>query len=82
MKIQILGSGCPNCRQLEENARAAVATLEIDAEFEKVTDADTIIEMGVLRTPALAIDGDVKSSGKVSSPAEIEQTLRSYLGRA
>lgn len=78
MTIQILGSGCPNCRQLEENAREAVAALGIEAEFEKITDMDQIVEMGVMRTPGLAIDGTVQKSGKVFTPAEIEETIKAY----
>ena len=78
MTIQILGSGCPNCRQLEQNAREAVARLGIEADFEKVTDMDRIVEMGVMRTPGLAFDGEVQKSGKVFSPEEIAETIRAY----
>ena len=78
MTIQILGSGCPNCRNLEKNAREAVAKLGIEATFEKITDMDQIVEMGVLRTPGLAFDGQVQKSGKVFSPEEIEQTIKAY----
>ena len=78
MKIQILGSGCPNCRNLEKNAREAVAQLGLEAEFEKVTDMDRIVEMGVLRTPGLAIDGTLQKSGKVLSPNEIVETIKAY----
>ena len=79
MTIQILGSGCPNCRNLEKNAREAAQKLGIQATFEKITDMDRIIEMGVLRTPGLAIDGTVKRSGKVFTPEEIAVTLREYV---
>ncbi|TVQ27039.1 MAG: thioredoxin family protein [Spirochaetaceae bacterium] len=78
MTIQILGSGCPNCQNLEKNAREAVAKLGIEAEFEKVTDMDQIVEMGVMRTPGLAFDGTVQMSGKVLSPQEIEETIKAY----
>lgn len=78
MTIQILGSGCPNCRKLEENARAAVSQLGIEAEFEKITDMDEIIEMGVMRTPGLAIDGVVQKFGKVFSPEELVETISAY----
>lgn len=71
MKIQILGAGCPKCKQLEANARTAVADKGIDAVIEKVTDSDEIMEMGVMMTPALVIDGEVKSVGKVLSPDQI-----------
>jgi small redox-active disulfide protein 2 len=71
MKIQILGSGCPKCMQLEKNVKAAVAGAQITAEIEKVTDSDDIVDFGVMMTPALAVDGVVKSTGKVLSPEEI-----------
>jgi len=78
MTIQILGSGCPNCQNLEKNAREAVARLGIEADFEKVTDMDRIVEMGVMRTPGLAFDGKVQKSGKVFTPDEIVQTIKAY----
>lgn len=65
MKVQILGSGCAKCKLLEQHAREAVAELAIDAEIVKVSTMDDILAMGVMMTPALAIDGIVKSSGKV-----------------
>ena len=71
MTIEILGGGCPKCKALEQNAREAVEKAGVDAEIRKVTDMDDIMEMGVLITPALAIDGDVKKSGKVMSVEEI-----------
>jgi small redox-active disulfide protein 2 len=78
MTIQILGSGCPNCKQLEANAREAVEHLGIQATVEKITDMDALLEMGVLRTPGFAIDGQVQKSGKVFSPAEIEESLKAF----
>ena len=75
MKIQILGAGCPKCKQLEENAREAVASKGVDAVIEKVTDIDEIMEMGVMMTPALVIDGEVKSVGKVLTPDQIAAQL-------
>jgi small redox-active disulfide protein 2 len=75
MKIQILGSGCPKCHQLEKNARAAAQETNTAAEIEKVTDTDRITEMGVMLTPALAIDGVVKSTGKVLSKDEIAKLI-------
>lgn len=76
MKVQILGVGCPNCKKLEENAREAIKALGIDAEIEKVTDIDQIMSFGVMMTPALAIDGVVKSVGKVLSKEQIMELLR------
>lgn len=75
MKIQILGTGCPKCRQLEANAIAAVAAKGVAAEIEKITDIDAIMEMGVMMTPALAIDGEVKSVGKVLTVDQIAAQL-------
>lgn len=78
MTIQILGSGCPNCTNLENNAREAAKRLGIEADFEKITSMDQIVEMGVLRTPGLAINGIVQRSGKVLSAEEIVETLKAY----
>jgi small redox-active disulfide protein 2 len=75
MKIQILGSGCPNCRKLAANAEEAARALGLDASVEKVTDTDTITEMGVMMTPGLAVDGEVKSTGKVLSAEQIRELL-------
>lgn len=78
MTIQILGGGCPNCKKLEENAVEAAARLGIDANIEKVTDSDRILEMGVLRTPGYAFDGEVQKFGKVYTPEEIAESLKTY----
>ena len=80
MTIQILGPGCPNCHNLEKNAREAVQRLGIEADFQKVTDSDQIVEMGVMRTPGLAIDGKVQKFGKVLSTDEIAEVLQSQQG--
>ncbi len=66
-KIQILGSGCPKCKKLAENAETAAKDLGIEFEIEKVTDINDIMEFNVMMTPALVVDGDVKSSGKLLS---------------
>lgn len=79
MTLQILGGGCAKCRQLEQNASEAIARLGLFATIEKVTDRDRITDMGVLITPALAVDGAVKSSGAVLSVGEIVEILK---GRA
>jgi len=75
MKIEILGIGCPKCRQLTANAEAAVKELNIDAEIAKVTDIDKINEYGVMMIPALAVDGTVVSAGKVLSKDEIKKII-------
>ena len=74
-KIQVLGPGCPKCRQLAENAQAAIDRYELDCEVEKVTDINEIMKFGVMMTPALAVDGQVKAVGKVPSPDEIKQMI-------
>lgn len=71
MVIQILGTGCPKCKALEANARQAVEAGAIEATIEKMTDIDKIMDMGVMITPALAIDGVVKSSGKLLNKDQI-----------
>ncbi len=74
-KIQILGTDCPKCKKLTENAKAAVKELEIEYEIEKVTDINEMMKFGVMMTPALVVDGEVKVVGKVPSPDEIKQML-------
>jgi small redox-active disulfide protein 2 len=71
MKIQILGMGCPKCKSLEANAVAAVEEMGIDATVIKIADMQDIMSMGVLMTPALAIDDEVKSAGKILTKEEI-----------
>ena len=75
MKIASLGMGCQKCNALYENAKKAVEEKGIQAEIVKVEDMDQIIEYGVMMTPALVLDGKVKSSGKVLSAEEIKQCL-------
>ncbi len=75
MKVQILGTGCPNCKRTEQNAMQALNNLGIEAEVEKVTDINQIIDFGVTMTPALAVDGEVKFAGKVPSVEEMEKVL-------
>jgi small redox-active disulfide protein 2 len=75
MKIQILGTGCPKCKQLTANAEEAAKEKGIDYEIEKVTDINEIMNFGVMMTPALAIDDEVKIVGKVSTVEEIKNIL-------
>jgi len=75
MKIEILGVGCPKCKQLTANAEAAIKELNIAAEISKVTDIGKITEYGVMMTPALAVDGTVVSAGKVLSKDEIKKII-------
>ena len=75
MKIQILGTGCPKCQKLTENAEAAAKELGIAYEIEKVKDIEKIMAFGVMMTPALVVNGVVKVVGKVPSPQEIKVLL-------
>jgi len=76
LKIQILGVGCSKCKQTEANARQAIKNLGLDAEIEKITDVNEITNFGVMATPALAVDGEVKISGKIPPVEEIEKLLK------
>ena len=76
MKIQILGTGCPKCRMLEEHARQAVKELGVSAEVEKVTDIEEIMRFGVMMTPALAINGSVKAAGRVLTKDQIAEFIK------
>jgi small redox-active disulfide protein 2 len=76
MKIQILGTGCPKCKKLTENADKAALELGIEHEIEKVTDINAIMTFGVMMTPALAIDGEVKLVGKVPDVEELKNMLK------
>ncbi len=72
MKIEILGTGCTKCKALEENVKKAVADAGIFAQVEKVEDIQKIMEYGVMSTPALVINGEVKSTGKLLNSEEIK----------
>ncbi len=75
MKVQILGTGCPKCKKVTEIAEKAVAELGVEAEIVKVTDINEIMNFGVMMTPALAVDGDVKVSGKVPSLDDVKKWI-------
>jgi small redox-active disulfide protein 2 len=74
-RIQILGTGCPKCNQLEENARKAADQAGVECEIEKISSLKEIMKFGVMLTPALALDGKVKAVGKVLSVEEIVKLL-------
>lgn len=74
-KLQILGTGCPKCRQLAANAEAAARAAGVEYQLEKITDINEIMKMGVMMTPALVVDGQVKVVGKVPDV----ETLRAML---
>lgn len=73
--LQILGAGCPNCKKLMETTEEAAKSLGLEYRMEKVTDIRAIMGFGVMMTPALAVDGVVKVSGKVPSTEEIRKIL-------
>ena len=75
MLLQILGPGCPKCRKLAETTEEAARSLGLEYRMEKITDIRAIIGFGVMMTPALAVDGVVKVSGKVPSAEEIRKIL-------
>ncbi|NLE57729.1 MAG: thioredoxin family protein [Planctomycetes bacterium] len=74
-RIQVLGTGCPKCKMLTANAEAAVKALGVDATVEKVEKIADIMKFGVMMTPALVVDGQVKSAGKVLSAEDIKAFL-------
>ena len=77
MKILVLGPGCAKCKQLTANAQKAVAELGVEATVEKIEDLREMMRFGVMSTPALAVDGKVRSTGRVLSPDAIKELLRS-----
>ncbi|MFA4945207.1 MAG: thioredoxin family protein [Lentisphaeria bacterium] len=74
-KIQILGTGCPKCKTLLANAEQAVRESGVAASIEKVEKIQDILAFGVMLTPALALDGEVKAAGKILTVAEIKRLL-------
>jgi len=76
MKIEILGTGCAKCQKLEELARKAVSELGIEAEITKVKDVKDIMNYGVMITPALVVDGEVKIAGKLPSIEEMKKIIK------
>jgi small redox-active disulfide protein 2 len=76
VKIQVLGPGCSRCKQLTLNAEQAVRELGLDVRVEKIQDYQAIAVAGVMSTPALAVDGQIKVAGKVVSAEEIKHLLR------
>lgn len=76
MKIEILGPGCPKCKKVAELTEQAVKESGIEAEIIKVTDIKEIMNRGVMFTPALVIDGEVKSAGKIPDTGEIKSWLK------
>ncbi len=75
-KIQILGTGCTKCNKLYEATKTAAENLGIEHEMEKVTDMMRFADFGVMVTPALVVDGEVKSAGKIPSADELKTLLK------
>ncbi len=75
INIKVLGTGCPKCNSLEKLTRKAVVESGINAEIEKVEDIMKIMEYGIMKTPALVINGEVKISGRLPSEKELKEFL-------
>jgi small redox-active disulfide protein 2 len=75
MKIEILGSGCAKCKKTKEIVEQAVAELGVDAQVLKVEDMDKILSYGVMITPAVVVDGDVKIAGKVPTVEKVKEWI-------
>ncbi len=78
VKLEVLGPGCKNCERLADNVREAAADLDLDYELVKIEDLNEITSYGVMNTPGLAVNGDVKIQGEVASVADIQAILEDY----
>jgi small redox-active disulfide protein 2 len=76
MKIEVLGTGCPKCMSVEQNVKKALAELAVEADVEKVTDIQQIIQKGVLSTPALVIDGKLVLQGKSPTVEQLKELIK------
>ena len=79
MKLQVYGTGCAKCSMLEKAAKDAVKELGVNAEVIKVADINEIVEAGILATPGFAVDGEVKSMGRVPSGDEIKKWIQAKM---
>jgi len=75
MRIEILGMGCPKCKKLYENAQVAVKEANVQADVVKVEDIQKITDYGIMSTPAIVIDGEVRSTGRIPTPDEIKKWI-------
>ena len=75
-QIEVLGPGCAKCKRLEKNVNEAVASLGLKAEVIKVDDIGEIMDRGVMMTPAVVVDGNILTEGKVPSPEELMKLLK------
>lgn len=76
MRIEVLGTGCPKCRKTLENVEKAIKDLGVNAEIVKVDKVEDIMNYGVIMTPALVINGDVKIAGKIPSPEQVMEWIK------
>jgi len=76
MKITVYGPGCANCQNLEKNTKKAVKEIGLDAEITQIQEIDQILEAGITQTPGLAIDGEIKSMGRIPSVEEIKKWIK------
>lgn len=79
MKITVYGPGCANCQNLEKNTKQAVKEIGLDAEITQIKEIDQILEAGIIATPGLAIDGEIKSMGRVASVEEIKKWIKAKM---
>ncbi len=76
IKIQVLGTGCPKCKKMAEVAESAALETGVEYELEKVTDLNRIMSFGVMMTPALVVNGEVKVAGKVPSKSQMTEYIK------
>jgi len=76
MKIEVFGSGCPNCIRAYENIKKAAEELNVSPEVVKVEDMDEIISKGIMMTPAIAVEGEIKMSGKVPTVQQAKELMK------
>ena len=79
MKVQIYGTGCAKCHILEKAAKQAISEMGVNAEVVKVNDINQIVEAGILATPGFAVEGEVKSMGRVPSQDEIKKWIKAKM---
>jgi small redox-active disulfide protein 2 len=79
VKIKVYGPGCANCQNLEKNTKEAVKESGVDAEITQIQEIDQILEAGIIATPGLAIDGEIKSMGRVPSVEEIKRWIKAKM---
>lgn len=78
MKIQVLGSGCPTCKKLYEMTKVAISANDLSIEVEYITDVAKMIEMGLMQSPALVIDGKIAVAGRVPSADELKEIIAKH----